>query len=313
MTVEWGVLSLDQLIAWAELTNLLAKVDETQEFYEAADLAEELVEPGVDPNLDTVAVWQDGTLAGFGQLRVSEGLTEGKVRASLGGGVHPDYRGRGLGTEIMNRLESRARELSAQRHPGIEVLLRVSGGIEGASVRPLLHHRGYRIVRYFHEMERELPGVLPSAPAPAIVQPYTADLSEAVRLAHQDAFSSHWGSTPWNAEQWQGFAESRTLRPAACTVSLGSDGAVDSFVMIRQWVDGEAWIDVVGTRQRARGKGLARACLSASLRAAAEQGFRTAALGVDSENAQGAGALYSSLGFQVARVVASYSREVPPL
>jgi ribosomal protein S18 acetylase RimI-like enzyme len=84
-------------------------------------------------------------------------------------------------------------------------------------------------------------------------------------------------------------------------------------VLVRQWAEGEAWIALVGTRQQARGQGLARACLTASLRACAEQGYRTAALGVDSNNGQGAGALYSSLGFGVIRTFASYGKVIPPL
>ncbi|MGI8667537.1 MAG: GNAT family N-acetyltransferase [Jatrophihabitans sp.] len=305
------------MTGWTELTNLLAKLDQTDEYYEAADLAEELCEPGVDPALDTVAVWSGQILVGFGQLRVSTGLFQARVRAGIGGGVHPDFRGRGIGTEIMDRLEPRARQLSAQRHPGVEVLLRASGGIQGASVRRLLEHRGYRIVRYFHEMSRPLPAALPAEAsqqrpeAGPQVQAYRPELSEATRLAHNEAFSTHWGSTPWDAAQWQDFIGSRALRPELCFVSLGADGAVDALSMARQWVPGEAWVDLVGTRQRARGRGLARACLSATLRAAAEHGYRTAGLGVDSQNGQGAGALYSSLGFEVVRVLASYGRVVP--
>lgn len=312
MAMRWGVLSEQHAAGWADLTNLLAKVDQTEEYYEAADLAEELHEPGVDPDLDTVAVWHQDTLVGFGQLRVASGLFEGRVRAGISGGVHPDFRGRGLGVQLMDRLEPRARELAAVRQPGAEVLLRASGGVEGSSVRPLLEHRGYAIVRYYHDMQRLLSGVLPAEPA-AVVRPYTPELSEATRLAHNEAFSTHWGSTPWSVERWQDFVGSRTFRPGICFLSLGPDGSVEAFSMARQWVDGEAWIDLVGTRPAARGRGLARACLSATLRAAAEAGFRTAGLDVDSQNAQGAGALYSSLGFEVVRVIASYGKVVPAL
>jgi mycothiol synthase len=315
MDVRWSALDpsdQDSLTDWAALTNLLAKVDQTDEYYEAEDLHEELHEPGVDPALDTFAVRVDGTFAGFGQLRVSQGLFEGRVRAGCGGGVHPDFRGLGLGRQLMDRLEARARQLSAERHPGVEVLLRAGGGIEGASVRPMLEHRGYRISRYYHEMERRLTGELPLGPNLPVRQ-YTPELSESAMLAHNEAFSTHWGSTPWSEAEWQDFVGSRTFRPSLCFLSLGPDGEVDAFAMGRQWVDGEIWVDLVGTRKHARGRGLARACLSALLRAAAEQGYRVAGLGVDTQNGQNAGALYSSLGFEVVRVLASYSKAVPPL
>ena len=310
MAMSWQPLSADTVTDWAELTNLLAEADGTEEFYDAEALAEELGEPGVDPRLDTVAAWRDGVLAGFGQLRVSTGLFEGQARAEIVGGVRPDQRGRGLGRQIMDRMEARALELAAQRHPGAPVMLRVSGGLEGASVRPMLERRGYRIVRYHHEMTRPIPGVLP--PPPELpVRPYSAELEEAVRLAHNDAFSTHWGSIPADPEQWGDMARSRTFRPDCSFVSLGSDGEVLAYVLVTQWVLGEAWVNLVGTRQRARGAGLARACLAASLRAMAEQGYAKASLDVDSQNASGAGALYTSLGFQLDKVIARYGRLEP--
>jgi mycothiol synthase len=310
MVVSWQPLSADTVAEWTELTNVLAEADGTEEFYDAEALAEELAEPGVDPRLDTLGVWRDGVLAGFGQLRVASGLLEGHARAEIIGGVHPDQRGLGLGTEIMNRMEARAVELAAQRHPGVPVMLRVSGGIEGASVRPMLEHRGYRILRYYHEMTRPIPGVVP--PQPELpVQAYSAGLAEAIRLAHNDAFSTHWGSIPWDPDRWNNLTGSRTFRPDCSFVSLDSDGEVQAYVLVNQWVPGEAWVSLVGTRQRARGAGLARACLTASVRAMAEQGYAKACLGVDSENASGAGALYASLGFQLDRVIAHYGRSEP--
>jgi ribosomal protein S18 acetylase RimI-like enzyme len=313
-------LSVEAVTAWAELTNLLAVVDGTDEFYEPEALAEELAEPGVDPQLDTVGVWRDGVLAGFGQLRVASGLSEGQARAEIYGGVRPEFRRQGLGAEIMNRMEARALQLAGRCHPGAPVMLRVPGGIEGASVRPMLERRGYRIVRYYHELSRPIPGVLP--PPPQLpVRRYSAELAESVRLAHNDAFSTHWGSSPRDADSWASLVGSRTFRPDCSFVSLSSDGVnsdgvdsdgdVQAYVLVSQWVPGEAWVGLVGTRQRARGRGLARACLTASVRAMAEQGYDKACLGVDSQNGSGAGALYASLGFELDRVIAHYGRLEP--
>ncbi len=107
--------------AWAELTNHLAVVDCTDEFYEAEDLLEELHEPGMEPERDTVAVWDGNRLVGFAQLRVGHQLREGLSRVSITGGVHLEYRRQGLGTKMMDIMESRARQKSAaaaSRSPG---------------------------------------------------------------------------------------------------------------------------------------------------------------------------------------------------
>jgi mycothiol synthase len=311
MAVRWGPLTEADVADWARLANLLAEVDRTGETYQAEDLAEELHEPGVDPEHDLITVRVDGVLAGYGQLRVGNTLVDGRITASLDGDVHPDYRGRGIGVQLMERLEARAAVVAADRQPGQPVLLRVSGGVEGSPVRPMLERRGYQIVRFYHDMERQLSDPLPSPPAQ--VERYRPELAEPTRLAHNDAFSTHWGSAPRGVEQWQELVGSRNFQPEVSFVSLAEDGSVLAYVLVRQWVEAEAWITLVGTRQQARGQGLARACLTASLRACAERGYRTAALGVDSDNGQGAGALYSSLGFRVIRAFASYGKVIQPL
>ncbi|HEY0167937.1 MAG TPA: GNAT family N-acetyltransferase [Jatrophihabitans sp.] len=313
MAVSWRPLSAESVAEWVELTNVLAVADSTDEFYDAAALTEELEEPGVDPRLDTLGVWQDGVLAGFGQLRISSGLFEGQARAEIYGGVRPECRGQGLGVEIMDRMEARALELAAQRHPGAPVMMRVPGGVEGSSARPMLERRGYRILRYYHEMTRPISGApLPPTPPPRLpLRRYSADLAEAVRLAHNDAFSTHWGSIPIDAEAWAALTGSQTFRPDCSFVSLGPDGVVQAYILVCQWVPGEAWVHLVGTRQQARGAGLARACLAASVRAMAEQGYAKACLAIDSQNESGAGALYASLGFQLDRVIAHYGRLDP--
>ncbi len=308
MAVSWRPLSAEAVAEWVELNDVLAVADGTDEFYDAAALTEELEEPGVDPRLDTLGVWQDGVLAGFGQLRISSGLFEGQARAEIYGGVRPQCRGQGLGTEIMNRMEARALELAAQRHPGAPVMMRVPGGISGASVRPMLEHRGYRILRYYHEMTRPIPGAPPSR---LPLRRYSAELAEAVRLAHNDAFSTHSGAIPMAAEAWAVLTGSQTFRPDCSFLSLGQDGVVQAYTLVCQWVPGEAWVHLVGTRQQARGAGLARACLTASVRAMAEQGYAKAGLAIDSQNESGAGALYASLGFQLDRVIAHYARLDP--
>lgn len=311
MAVHWGPLTEADVADWARLSNLLAEVDQTGETYEPEDLAEELHEPGIDPEHDLMAVRVDGVLAGYGQLRVGDTLVDGQVVAWLGGDVHPGYRGRGIGVQLMDRLEDRAAVVAAERQPGQQVFLRVDGGIEGSSRRPMLEHRGYQIVRYYHDMERQLADPLPLPTTD--VTPYRPELAESTRLAHNDAFSTHWGSAPRSVESWQEIVGSRNFQPQVSFVALAEDGGVSAYVLVRQWVEGEAWITLVGTRQRARGQGLARACLTASLHACVEQGYRTAALGVDSNNGQGAGALYSSLGFGVIRTFASYGKVIQPL
>lgn len=81
-------------------------------------------------------------------------------------------------------------------------------------------------------------------------------------------------------------------------------------MLVRQRVVGQAWIELAGCRPRSRGQRRARACLIASLQAAAGLGYQSAALTVDSENSHGAGGLYESVGFELTRQIAVYGRLV---
>lgn len=310
MTVTWTTLGPDTLAQWAALTNELAEVDGTGEFYSAEDLGEELAEDGVDPALDTVAVMADGRMVGFGQLRVAPGRFEGHVSAWLGGGVSPSHRGQGIGRQIQEILERRALELAAVRHPGVDVVLRSPGLLEGASVRPMLEHRGYSTARYFHDMALALPATIDVSGLPA-VQPFSFELMEATRVAHNEAFAGHWGSTESTPQRWHDFLHSHTFRPELSFVSIGADGLIDAYALVKQWLPEEAYVDLVGVRPRARQRGLARACLGAAVNAASHAGLERVELSVDTENAQGAGGLYASIGFAVIRTTAAYTKLVP--
>lgn len=308
-------------MAWSALTETLAEVEGTDEFYSAEDLAEELEEPGFDAAQDTWAIWDDGRLIGFGQLRIGSTLADGVwAQTYLDGGVHPDWRGRGIGTRLMDLVETRARVLAAARHPGAPLRMRAPGRLAGDPVQPLLEHRGYRVARYFTDMGRDLPGAPLSATDPLATLPTGEQLTiaafqpkwaEAIRIAHNAAFADHWGSVAQTNGDWRERLASRSFRPATSTLCL-AESTVLAYVLTYQYVDEELFIGQVGTVPAARGRGLARACLTDTLRRAIEVGgFTTAQLAVDSANPSGAGGLYESLGFAASRTTSVYLREEP--
>jgi ribosomal protein S18 acetylase RimI-like enzyme len=310
MSLRWSALDDKSLVAWSELTGVLAKSDGIEDTWSPEDLAEELRAPNFDRRTDSWAVWDGDQLVAFGQLRVRDALREGRAHAWLAGGVHPDWRREGIGNRLLDLMQDRAADLCAERHPGREIILSAEGGLDGAPVRPLLERRGYELVRYFHHMRRAYPG----APLPEPAHPvelYQPAFSEVLHRAHNEAFSTHFRFAPSSDAEWIESMQTRSLRADASYVLRGDDGAIKAYVVSYCHVLGELYIGRVGTVQAERGHGYARACLLACLRAGLEQGYSAAELDVDSTNPTGAGALYESMGFARTKTLAFYERTVP--
>ncbi len=209
-------------------------------------------------------------------------------------------------------MEQRAVTLLEERHPGVPAYWRAEGGLPGAGVRDLLTHRGYRIVRYFHEMSRPVPGEpLPTTEVTATLISPTDEHEERVRLAHNVAFRDHWGSGEMTAEVWHDHWTARGSRLALSSLALDDDGAVLAYVLVGQWVDREAYVSIVGTVPEGRGRGLAAACLSRTVALCAATGdVDKVDLHVDSASPTGATRLYERVGFAVAKTFAAMQQDI---
>jgi mycothiol synthase len=315
---HWSSLTATDTAEWSELVTAIEEQDATGELYSAADLAEELALPDVDPARDTLAVRDEptGALVAFGQLFFRDALIDGQVAAHSCGGVHPRHRGRGIGTELMRRLEARAVEGGAERHPSTATSLRCDVGVQVADARALTADRGFVENRFFHVMTHDLSDPADGdagGPGPPELRPYDATTDAAsVRDAHNDAFARHWRSAPWSAAEWAGrVGESRTFRPALSFVRPGSGGSIAGYLLSFEYVPGELYIGLLGVRPQERGHGLGTALLRTALAAGRSAGFGQAALDVDSANGTGAGRLYESVGFRTVRSTVAVLKTFP--
>lgn len=297
---RWTPLSEADVPAWADMVNHLAQVDGTEEFYREDDLREELTFAGFDPARDSLTARDGAQIVGFAQVTVpATPDNEGNGRGYVSGGVRVEHRGRGIGRELMDRMEPRAEQLVRERHPGRAAYLRADGGLEGSSASRMLDARGYRVVRYYDELTRPLDGGtdVPVPEGVELVQP-RAEHEEAARTAHNDAFRDHWGSGSQSKETWHDHWTGRSGRPEVSTLAVTPQGEVLAYVLCTEWVDRQLYVDLVGTVRAARGRGLARATLLRTIDLAGRSGaYDVIELGVDSENPSGATRLYEGLGF----------------
>lgn len=302
----WRSLTLDDTAAWSALTAAISAADGTGEQFSADDLAEELDDPSIDPARDTVAVWtDDGSLVAYGQVIKPAERADGAIRAAFDGGVHPEHRGRGIGAELLGRLERRSTEWSGELFPERPVHPMTASEAPGSTA--LFEAHGYRPVRFFHTMKHDLAD--DPEPPDDRLRAFDPTLDEQVREAHIDAFARHWNFAPPDVEQWRHwYTGSRTFRPDCSAIGATPDGLVDAYLLAYEYEPGELWFGQIGVRQRARARGLGRGVLRYGLAAAAREGYTVVKLDVDSDNADGAGALYESVGFVEERTKVVYQR-----
>jgi ribosomal protein S18 acetylase RimI-like enzyme len=318
--VSWRTITEADFDALHELEREVSAADHPHYVVSREEIAEDFEMSFFDAATDSLlAQAADGTVLAYGIVFVPPGQ-ETLVRSILPGAVRPDARGRGLGRQLFEWQVARGiQTLAASDKPLPGWLMTfVSDGVDDAA--RLFTRFGLTIRRYFLELRHDVQE-LPDAPLDDTVSlvPFSADHSEATRVARNDAFRDHWGSQPTDPEGWDAFVGRSIMRPDLSCLAIGTrDGVTEVAGMVLVSVNPEDWegtgfssayIDLVGVRRQWRGRGLATAMLARSLRLIAADGLDKAVLDVDAESPTGALGLYTSLGFAEATRSMSWVRE----
>ncbi|MGW7686722.1 GNAT family N-acetyltransferase [Kribbella sp. NPDC054772] len=305
--------------AWAALLAAKEKVDNEGENFGVEDLAEQLERPNLDLARNSIGLWSGGRLIGYGIAHASTSVAD-VDRVRVEGTIDPEWRRQGLGTTLMHWLIRRAGELHAEKHPDTPGQVGVGASTHNVSADSLFRSLGFEDERYFFDMRRPLDEPVPAAPVADgfELRSYDPAYEEALREAHFESFSDHWGWSPPTPEAWRSRnVGSRAFRGAQSYVALDGD-TVAAYVNGYEWeadteVTGvrELYIGQVGTRRAYRGRGLARATIAKVLAEAAQAGYQRASLGVDADNPTGALGLYEHLGFTTHNKFISYQLAIP--
>lgn len=303
--LEWRRATAADVDAILEAMRAVDAVDHPHFVTTREEVEDDLGHSYVDLEQDSLlAVDRTGEVIAYGLVVLSPGQ-ETLVRSIFIGGVRPSHRGQGIGRQLLAWQEARALQQFAESEKPLPGWMIVWTDERATRTVSLAERSGFRIVRYFLELRRDLAAPVAARPLTGFdIVPFTADRSEAVRLARNDAFRDHWGSQPTTQEDWQESVSRAVFRPDLSFLAVAPDGEVAGFVLSE--VNEEdfepqgftsAYIDLVGVRRAHRGRGVAPALLTRTLEAVAAAGLEQAVLDVDAENPTGALGLYTGVGF----------------
>src|SRR2546423_2895546 len=216
-----------------------------------------------DLERDTWAWEHDGRLVAFAILQ-SRG-----EELSVNGFIHPDFRGRGLGTAIVHATEARARERGARK---------LDNGIlatDGAAAA-LLEANGYRDAAHYYVMtiDLEAPPPEPEWPEGLEPRPFEREHARAFWAADDEAFQD---DADYDPEPFEEFVtrrlESPRFDPELWTAVWDGDEIAATLIVNRKRF-GAGWGAGLGVRRPWRRRGLGRALLLPALGQLYQRGER---------------------------------------
>ncbi len=306
----------------AELVGRVEEADASPHRTGEAEVAEWFAGDWADPALDArIGLDDEGTPRAWTHVVCPPADVQTR-RAFLTGGVDPLWRRRGAGRALVAWSTARARQrlATASAHSGAEAPGRIATVLEEDHevAARLYAAEGFTPVRYYTVMMRDLaePLPVPRALDGLRVVPWTPELDDAVRLAHNEAFADHWGSEPQTPETWR-FGASTFAPGWSRAVVDDATGEVAGYAMSsrpeRDWaLAGRTYgyTERLGVRRAWRGRGLAVALLADVMAAMRADGMQDAGLDVDTANPSGAHTLYASLGYRPTRTTVMTSIEL---
>lgn len=276
----------------------------------APDFAEEELRghwSGLDLDADAwLVIGPDGGVAGYAALH-----DQAHAVLQAEAYVHPDQRGRSIGTFLVRATEARANAHVTLAPPGVQVLLYNAVNAQNPAARKLLERDGFAAVRYFARMVIDLDTspTPPSWPDGIAIRTWESEADDRLAyLALEEAFHDHWGHVPTAFETWRRKGE--RFDPGLWFLAF--DGAEIAGGLIG-WHDlGMGWIDQLGVRRPWRGRGLGLALLRQAFVEFHRRGWSRAGLDVDAESETGATRLYERAGMHVdpAHAIALYRKEL---
>ena len=308
--LSWRPATLDDVDAVLDCARAMDPVDHPHYVSTREEFEDDFSHSHIDMSRDSLlALDPSGRVVAWGLSALSPGQ-DTLVRSILFGGVRPDSRGEGIGRQLFAWQNDRGLEQLAGLEKTLPGWLMTYAEEKQGSAASLYSRFGYRIARYYLQLTRVVGEPIADrtlGEGLRIVQ-FDETWSEATMVARNNAFRDHWGSQPVNEEIWSSFIGRSHARADLSYLAVGTSAAgvdeVAGFVITSVNEDdweaagySSGYIDLVGVTREWRGRGIAPALLSQTLRAIRDAGLERAVLDVDSDSPTGALGLYTGVGF----------------
>jgi mycothiol synthase len=249
----------------------------------------------------------DGRVAGYADFSARGSRLNGD------GYVHPELRGRGIGTEILRVTEERAREEEPNVPAGERVYIQNATLDQDEATERFYRERGYEPVRGFRGMaidlhEEPVPSEIPGIEIRAYRHP---DEGPAFHAAQQESFADHWEHRPMSWEKWEQKRYGRETFDSTLWWVAEAQGEIAGVLVGEQHRDpDQGWIEIVGVRRAYRRQGIAEALLKTAFAEFFRRGERRIGLGVDAESPTGATRVYERAGMRTLWQAIVYEKEL---
>jgi len=229
--------------------------------------------------------------------------------------ILPKWRELGIEQAMIRWCEARLKVI-AEEHPcDSKRLFQTYSSAFKTAYNAILESQGYQPTRFFIEMSRPLENI-PEAELPEgiEVRPVREEDTRKIWEASVEAFRDHWGFAEPEEEDYISYKGSKYFQPELWQVAWDGDEVVSS---VMNYIENDynekyhrkrGWTENISTRREWRRHGIARALIVRSMHMHKAKGMKEVALGVDTNNPNGALKLYQSLGYKKDKTYITYRK-----